>query len=292
MTAEDQLIVLFCVVDDWLRTHPLPVRPGPKPVCADSELLTIAIARELLGGRSESGFVRMVRREWPYLFPHLPAQSEVNRRTRWLHGAVERLRRYLAAQLPSATGTLVGVDTSPLPVKHRTRVYPGRGATFDGPADLHAGFGYCAAKREWFYGFRLATLASLADGVPRHWALCPAAVNERDVAAELLRGEGGLLLVADRGFDGAAMRDQLARQDSLLLTPPRKLRRYQPTPLVRAFVQRRRNRVERPYQVLQDRFALCQHRARTCWGLLTRLTTKLTAFTLLTLWQHQGYAVE
>lgn len=292
MTTEDQLIVLFCLVDDWLRAHPLPVRPGPKPACADSELLTIAIARELLGGRSESGFLRTVRREWTALFPRLPAQSEVNRRTRWLQGALERLRRSLVTQLPSATSTLVGVDTSPLPVKHRTRVRTGRGATFDGPGDLSAGFGYCAAKREWFYGFRLATLGSLADGVPRHWALCPASVNERDVAAELLRGEGGLLLVADRGFDGAAMRDQLARQDSLLLTPPRKLRRYQPTALVREFVRRRRNRAERPFAVLQDRFALARHRAHTFWGLLTRLTAKLAAFTRLTLWRHQGYDVE
>jgi transposase len=164
--------------------------------------------------------------------------------------------------------------------------------TFDGPPGLTASFGYCAAQRSWFFGFRLAVLAPLADGVPRHWALCPAAVDEREVAAELLRGETGVLLVADRGFDGAAMRDRLQRQDSLLLTPPRKLRRYQPSPLVRAFVRRRRNRSERPFAVLQDRFALHQHRARTCWGLLTRLTATLVAFTLLTLWQFQGYDVD
>lgn len=292
MPTEDQLIVLFCLIDDWVRAHPLPLRPGPKPACADSEIVTIAIARELLGGRSERAFLRRVRREWSSLFPRLPDRAEVNRRTRWLQGALEGLRRYLVAQLPSATSTLVGVDTSPLPVKRRTRVRRGRGTTFDGPMDLTAGFGYCAAKREWFYGFRLATVGALADGVPRHWALCPASVNEREVAAELLRGEAGLLLLADRGFDGAEMRDHFARRDSLLLTPPRKLRRYQPSPLVRTFVRRRRNRAERPFQVLQDRFALYQHRARTLWGLLTRTTAKLAAFTLLTLWQAQGLDVD
>lgn len=291
MTTEDQLIVLFCLIDDWVRAHPLPRRPGPRPACADSEILTMAVGRELLGGRTERGFLGQVRRDWPYLFPRLPAQSELNRRTRWLHGALDPLRRYVAAQLPSATSTLLGVDTSPLPVKHRTRVRRGRGSTFDGPGHLTAGFGYCAAKREWFYGFRLAALAPLADGVPRHWALCPAAVDEREVAAELLRGEAGLLLVTDRGFDGAAMRDRLACQHSVLLSPPRKLRRYQPSALVRRFVRRRRNRCERPFAVLQDRFALHHHRARTFWGLLTRTAAKLLAFTLLTLWRHQGYDV-
>ena len=292
MTTEDQLIVHFCLVDDWVRAHPLPRRPGRRPACADSEILTVAVGRELLGGRSERSFLRTLRREWRHLFPRLPGQSELNRRTRWLQGVLELLRRHLVAQLPSATSTLLGVDTSPLPVKHRTRVRRGRGTTFDGPGDLTAGFGYCAAKRLWFFGFRLATVGSLADGVPRHWALCPASVDERAVAAELLRGESGLLLVADRGFDGAAMRTQLADHDSFLLTPPRRQRRYQPSPLVRTFVQRRRNRGERPFQVLQDRFALYQHRAHTCWGLCTRVTAKLLAFTLLTLWQHQGFDVD
>lgn len=292
MPTEDQLILLFCTIDDWLQAHPLPPRPGPRPVCTDSEILTMALAREVLGGRSERSFLRRLGRDWRHLFPHLPAQSELNRRTRWLQGALEQVRRHLVAQLPSATSTLLGIDTSPVPVKHRTRVRRGRGTTFDGPDHLSAGFGYCAAKRAWFFGFRLAALGSLADGVPRHWALCPASVDERAVAADLLRGESGLLLVADRGFDGTAMRAQLAASASVLLTPPRKLRRYQPSPLVRAFVRRHRNRSERPFQVLQDRFALYQHRARTFWGLLTRTTAKLAAFSLLSLWQHTGYDVD
>jgi hypothetical protein len=255
-------------------------------------VLALAVAREVQEGCAERRFLRRVRREWRHLFPHLPAQPEFNRRVRALQGALERVRQHLTAQLPSATSPLLGIDTSPLPVKHRTRVRPGRGTSFGGPGQLSAGFGDCAATREWFYGFRLAVLAPLADGVPRHWALCPAAVDEREVAAALLRGEAGLLLVADRGFDGAAMRERLARQHGFLLTPPRKLRRYQPSPLVRQFVRRRRNRCERPFAVLQDRFALYRHRARTLWGLVTRLTAKLTAFALHSLWRHQGYDVE
>lgn len=31
MRTEDVLIVLFCEVDDWVREHPLPARPGPVP---------------------------------------------------------------------------------------------------------------------------------------------------------------------------------------------------------------------------------------------------------------------
>lgn len=223
------------------------------------------------------------------MFPHIPAQSELNRRTRWLWGALEGLRRAWVAQLPSSTSTLVGIDTSPLPVKQHSRVRPKE--DWDGPYDLHAGFGYCAAKKLWFYGFRLAVLAPLAAPVPRHWALCPAAVDEREVAAELLRGEGYLVLVGDKGLDGRAMRERLTAQDGLLLTPARKRRRYQPSRLIREFV-RRRNRIEQPFARLKDRFQLERHRARTVWGLLTRVAGKLAALTLTAVWQQAGRSID
>lgn len=61
MTTEDLLIILFCEVDDWVRAHPLPQRPGPPSACADSEVLTFALARELLGYDSECRFRRVLR---------------------------------------------------------------------------------------------------------------------------------------------------------------------------------------------------------------------------------------
>ena len=97
MKTEDLLIILFCEVDDWVRVHPLPTRPGRLPACSDSEVLTFALARELLGYDSERRFRRVLRDDWRYLFPHIPAQSELNRRTRWLWGALEALRQHYVA---------------------------------------------------------------------------------------------------------------------------------------------------------------------------------------------------
>src|SRR5215207_2092901 len=61
--------------------HGVPARPGPVPACADSEVLTFALARELLGYDSERRFRRVLRDDWGHLFPRIPAQSELNRRT-------------------------------------------------------------------------------------------------------------------------------------------------------------------------------------------------------------------
>jgi hypothetical protein len=92
--TEDLFVHVYVVVDEAIRHGGIriPQRPGPKPTCSDAELITIELVRHLLGRRSESGFVAEVRRDWSTLFPSLPAQSEVNRRLRWLWGAFEQLR--------------------------------------------------------------------------------------------------------------------------------------------------------------------------------------------------------
>ena len=290
MTTEDLLIVLFCAVDDWVRAHGLPARPGPPPACSDSEVLTFALARELLGYTSERRFRRVLVREWRHLFPSIPAQSELNRRTRWLSGALELLRQHWLADLPNAQGHWFAVDTTPLPVKHPSRV---RGVDgWIGPDELHAGFGRCAAKAEWFYGFRLAIVAPLVDPVPWIWALVPAAGNERDAVAAMLVGAHDLHLLSDKGFRGRAFAAALAARRITLLTPPTKADRRTMSQRLRRFIADHRNRIESGINTLKDRFAVEQHRAHTLGGLLTRLAAKLAALTLRAVWRRAGLDVD
>jgi hypothetical protein len=172
----DLFVEVFVLTDDAIRSRavPIPRRPGPTPACSDAEVLTIALVRHLLGRPSEAGFLAEVARDWAHLFPRLPAQSELNRRARWLWGAFELLRRHLAARLPADPWQQV--DTSALPVKHPSRVRGPDG--WVGPAGLHAGFGRDAAHAEWFYGFRLAVRTDLGSRLLRAWGIVPAAVNE------------------------------------------------------------------------------------------------------------------
>ena len=164
----------------WSTTRSCPGRSGSlaAPACTDAELLAIAEVRHLLGRRSESAFLAEVARDRGHLFPVLPCQSEVNRRTRWLWGAFEQLRTTLAARLPE--DDCQQVDTSALPVKHPSRV---RGADqWTGPGnDLAARFGRDAAHAEWFYGFRLTVKTDLGSRIVRAWTIVPAAVSQRAV---------------------------------------------------------------------------------------------------------------
>jgi hypothetical protein len=281
LPTEDLFVYVYVLIHDLMLAGAItvPRRPGPAPACSDAELLAIAEVRHLLGRRSEAGFLAEVARDWGHLFPRLPHQSEANRRIRWLWGAFEQLRAMLAAQLPE--DDCQQVDTSALPVKHPSRV---RGPDqWTGPGnDLAARFGRDAAHAEWFYGFRLAVRTDLGSRVVRAWAIVPAAVNERETAADLLEtGPAPRDLLADKGFSGRAFAAAQAARGTAVLVPPDKKQRAAMPRILLKVIAEWRNRIETTFSEITERMELARHGAHTFWGLLTRTAATIAAHTLL-----------
>ena len=281
LPTEDLFVYVYVLIHDLViaRKIAVPARPGPAPACSDAELLAIAVVRHLLGRRSESGFLAEVARDWGHLFPALPHQSEANRRTRWLWGAFEQLRATLAARLPE--DDCQQVDTSALPVKHASRVRGPDGWTGPGN-DLAARFGRDAAHAEWFYGFRLAVKTDLGSRIVRAWAIVPAAVNEREVAEDLLEaGPAPRDLLADKGFSGRAFAAAQAARGTAVLVPPDKKQRASMLPVLQKVIAEWRNRIETTFSEITDRMELARHGAHSFWGLITRTAATIAAHTLL-----------
>ena len=281
LPTEDLFVYVYVLIHDLITAGAIaiPPRPGPEPACSDAELLTIAVVRHLLGRRSEAGFLAEVGRDWAHLFPKLPHQSEANRRIRWLRGAFEQFRVTLAARLPADDWQQV--DTSALPVRHCSRVRGPDGWTGPGN-DLTALFGRDAAHAEWFYGFRLAIKADLGSRIIRAWSIVPAAVNEREVAGDLLQaGPPPRDLLCDKGFAGVAFAAQQAARGTAVLVPPAKDRRQQMPPILRKIIAEWRNRIEVSFGEITELMGLARHGAHTFWGLLTRTAATIAAHTLL-----------
>jgi len=284
LPTEDLFVYVYVLVDDAIGARAITIapRPGPAPACSDAELLAVALVRHLLGRRSEAGFLAEVARDWAHLFPRLPHQSEANRRIRWLWGAFEQLRAMLAARLPE--DGCQQIDTSALPVRHCSRVRGADGWTGPGN-DLAARFGRDAAHAEWFYGFRLAIKTDLGSRIVRAWSIAPAAVHEREVAADLLEaGPAPPDLLADKGFNGQAFAARLAARGTAVLVPPAKGQRASMPPILLTIIARWRNRIETTFAEITDQMELARHGAHTVWGLLTRTAATIAAHTLLRVW--------
>ncbi len=275
--VETFLFTVYVAVDEVYQAHLARVRrrqPGRPPVFADSEALTVTLAQQLLGIDSERAWLALLRRNWGALFPHLPTAPEFNRRARHLMGALRQVWQEAAAALTRPADPYRVVDTTALPVVHFQRAHIAR--LFRGLAAS----GRRGARHEPYYGFKLARLTTLA-GIPLEADLVPANVHDLAAGEAVLVRQRDLVAVADKAFLSAPWREALAAtQGVVVLTPRQRTQRVRLPRAVSRFLSRVRQIVEIALSHFKDQLWLERHRARTLWGLCTRLYAKLAAFCL------------
>jgi len=285
MDLETLIIVVFCLVDDFVRDlcrgRRLRQR-GPAPVLADSEVLTVEIVGEFLGLDTDRGLHAHFRRHFGHLFPGL---REVHRTT-FLRQAANlwvvklALWRHLAAAT-RRDRALTLIDSLPVPVCRFARAY--RCRAFRGLA----AFGYDPVAHQTYYGLRLH-LRVAWPGVITAATLAPANEADLAVAPQLLAGLAGWAL-GDQGYWSPSLRAELAPAGLDLIAPPRGksagARRW-PARLVPT-----RRRVETVLSQLAERFHAKRVRARDEWHLVARWLRKLASHTLaVLLCQRAGLA--
>jgi hypothetical protein len=244
-------------------------RRGPRGKVTDAELVALAVAQASMGIPSDRQFLGLVGKVLPGWFPHLPSQSQYNRRLRRLAptlAAVQlRIAELIAAgDLRIADGTLIGVAN-----------YAGcqSRSEFAGTA----AYGYCAAKSQYVWGMRLV-LVTDRNGVPVGYTLVAANEKEYEPVRELTTAHKGCTLIADKGLWGREYRETLALQDVSILTPDR----------VRTADNLARERhlaglrlvIESTISNLKGQMRLEQHLAKTPAGLAQRIAQRLLALTV------------
>ena len=89
---DDLCLYTYVIVDDiMIKIAPLLWRPGPQPLCTDSELITMVLVAECKGWNIETQMLSELSQH-PNLFPILPSQSRLNRRRRNLESIINRIR--------------------------------------------------------------------------------------------------------------------------------------------------------------------------------------------------------
>ncbi len=103
----------YVVADDiWQQVTPFFKRPGPAPICSDSELISMALIGECRGLSKETELLSVLH-DQPHLFSHIPSQSRFNRRRRQLMKGFNLVRqitlprRNQKEQLPPPTCHLI-----------------------------------------------------------------------------------------------------------------------------------------------------------------------------------------
>jgi IS5 family transposase len=266
MTDLEALVVAAYVFAD---EYPVPARGGRRPLITDAELVALAVAQAAIGISSDRQFLGLIGRVLPGWFPHLPEQSQYNRRLRGLVELISIVQQRLACWLDRggirlSDGTLIGVAN-----------YPGcaQRSEFAG----FARFGFAKSQHRFVYGVRLVLLTD-DRGLPLGYTIVPANEKEYEPLADLLTGTPAAVVVADKGFWGRGYRERLAAQDTTLLTPE-KTRTAANLGRERALASTRLV-IESVFSNLKEQMRLERHLARTPAGLAVRIAQRILALTI------------
>jgi hypothetical protein len=205
MSIEEFIISVFCLIDDTFNQLKLPKlrSRGKQPELFDSEVITMETVGEFLGYDKDTEIWHYFRVHWNHFFPMMPVRTTFVRQAANLHEIKRLLQQNLAKQLHAYEDSLHIVDGMPLPVCKFARAHFSK--TFKG----QAAYGYCAAKKERYYGFRGLVVIS-AIGVVTTATFTAANVDERDVCPELVVSLRGMLL-GDKGFIRPSLKDWLTQ---------------------------------------------------------------------------------
>lgn len=308
------LVTVYTCVDALYQRHIAPhkpVRRGRKPVMSDSEILTLMLLAHWRGS-SERDLLRWADRQVRWAFPRLLSQSAFNRRGRDLGPVFARLMVLLADEIPRVPDApprlYQVVDTMPVPVAQRVRGQRHRLFAED------AAIGRGGTGKPYFYGCSLL-LAVGSDGPITGCVLGPANTDGRWLLDSLLtwrvseaavpappddlprsHERGGRRVgptgprwfpgsvgihttvpyLADQGFTGVHWQRRWRQElGATVVTTTRHMSRR-----ALRWHARARQIVETVNGQLTDVLHVKYPRAKTAWGLVTRVLAKCAAFNL------------
>lgn len=265
------------MVVDKICEHHLPPRVsqrGRPHIHSTPFILQLAAVQYLHGFASESAFLRWLAKHPHNPFRRLPSRSQYNRRMKQLSKTMTNLLPLIAREVGVKAERIRIIDSAPVPVVSfgvgdRSRCFP-RGRQIN--------FGFCAAKKQRYYGCKLHLVTSKL-GVPLYYELGPA--NEHDVRRLLSLGEWlrpGTWLLGDKGYLSHWRRDYLkAGFGVFVLTPARK--NHGPDPAwMKRLLRKRRGNIETTFSQLKEQMGLERLGAKSYRGLEARVAACLFAY--------------
>lgn len=277
----DVFLLWFILVDDayqaleqhygrWRRT-------GPAPVFHDSEVITVALITDTWFHGHEALALSFLRQYHPDLFPHLPAPGHFNARRTVLGPVIDQIRRVLTdywGLIPPDTPDRL-IDSAPVPLATYQRA--GQTHTVAGPEY----FSVMVTRRAKLFGLRLHLTVTPA-GVIDEWLLAPAGVHDSQVMPVLVDQATDRTILGDGAYHNPTQAPVLAARDVVVYAPPRRdSRQHRPWPThIRRQFSAVRQRIETTFSVLATVFAIQCPRARSLKGVVSRISTRLLAYTL------------
>jgi hypothetical protein len=207
---EDVILTVYVVIDDVMKGsgHQSDIRAS----LTDAEVLSIAVLAALYFQNHHERAVYVLPRMG--YFRHRLSASRFNRRLHQLAGWLPMIISVLSEL--SKGGTVYIIDSIPMPVCRRVRA--GRCKKVRGRVYC----GWCAAKKERFFGWRLHLICT-PHGLPVAFEMLPAAFHDLTPIHELTFAlPEEVTLFADKAYNTLAEEKAILDDISVRLLPVRR----------------------------------------------------------------------
>lgn len=203
---EEKNIVLFCLIDDFLKIpRHKRLRDPKQEIMNDSEVIFVGILSAYwFGGNFRRGLMYVSEKK--YCLKVL-SESRFLRRIQSIPEEFwKELLKVLAKKAKAYEKAEYVIDSFPYPVCHNMRILQSR--IVKGPEYR----GYTASKREYFYGVKFHTIMGI-NGIPISFECTPGSIHDltgfKNMNMDAIE-EG--IMYGDAAYNDYALEEQLAEQ--------------------------------------------------------------------------------
>lgn len=259
------IVTVYVVIDDVLKE--MDHVDDSRATISSAEIVTVAVVASKFFQNHHERALCMLQ-QTGYL-PQLSV-SRFNRRLHALQDVLMLIVSLLGELLVS--GKVFVIDTMPLPVCKRVRAERCRKVQGD------EYLGYCASKREYYFGWQLHLVCDAA-GVPVTFELLPAKWDELTLVQALLSPlPEGSVVVADKGYISDQDQQLSYIHGRVRLVPKQRRNMTGNTTEDAALIREHRPRIETVNSQL-EKMGLQRLHARTNPGFALKVLASLLALT-------------
>ncbi len=241
-------------------------KAGFAPGLSDIEVLVMEIYGEWQGHHGDKAIWRYFDQHWRAWFPKLGSYKTFTKHCANLRWLKERMLSHLWP--PVADGHVI--DGMPLALCGFARARRCKRMRES------AAYGYCAAKKMRFWGFKGYPLMRLDGPIVAFWTM-PANADERSALDNVIGLIKGLLL-GDKGFLSKEREAELAGHGINLCVPARKNMKPRFTKEAESLLKNTRRLIETAIGQLVERFAIQNIKARAPLAFFNAIFRKILAY--------------
>jgi hypothetical protein len=248
---------------------------GRNPKFSDVKVITLALAAEFLSLDSENRLFDLIKNSDFFLCNGLIERSAFNRRRKSLRLYFHTVLQYMSEKISPGEDAFI-VDSFPIEVCRFARAKRARVCkeNFDTAPD----YGYCAAQRNTYFGYKLHGLCGVS-GVFKKVDLSKASIADIHYLQDIREDISKCILLGDKAYLSADIQLDLFQSQGVRLYTPKRMNQkdYQKYPLV---FRKLRKRIETLFSQLCDQFMIKRNYAKNFVGLATRIISKIASLTM------------